>query len=259
MPNGSKPINRFDLRRQNVYARKVLSGAEPLLEAVSFLPARPSVVRLPEDVMEAVRLVSNYDTQYTLQVEEVDTEERNLQAAPGAQHRNRPHCAVPTCKANRPDVVIVPNGTIQELGVVYRVARYLEIPTVTYEFGDQRQRIWLAQNGEVMRQETDELWAARNGQPLSDEQLERMRSLFAARQRGALWENFARRWQDTPAQGGEQVRADAGPGRPPGGAAGDQCAGRQPDAGTAGVLGTAWPNGSRARCSTSPGGRMSSW
>ncbi len=204
-----EPINRFDLRRQNAYARKVLSGAGPLVEAVSFLPARPSVTRLPEDVMEAVRLVSNYDTQYTLQVEEVDTKseiynlrlERNTEIA-----RN----VYTYLKANRPDVVIVPNGTIQELGVVYRVARYLGITTTTYEFGDQRQRIWLAQNSEVMRQETDKLWAANNGHKLSDDQLERMRSLFMARQRGALWENFARRWQDTPAQGGQKVRSELG-------------------------------------------------
>jgi hypothetical protein len=202
-------INRFDLRRQNAYARKVLSGAGPLVETVSFLSARPSVVRLPEDVQEAVRLVTDYDTQYTLQVEEVDPKseiyklrlERNTEIA-----RN----IYTFLKSNRPDVVIVPNGTIQELGVVYRVARHLGITTTTYEFGDQRQRIWLAHNSEVMRQETDKLWAARNGHKLSDEQLERMRSLFMARQRGALWENFARRWQDTPVQGGQQVRAALG-------------------------------------------------
>ena len=49
--------------------------------------------------------------------------------------------------------------------MVYRVARYLNIPTVTYEFGDQRQRIWLAQNAEVMRQETDGLWQRPVGHP----------------------------------------------------------------------------------------------
>jgi hypothetical protein len=204
-----EPINRFDLRRQNAYARKVLSGMGPLVETVSFLSSRPSVVRLPEDVQEAVRLVSDYDAQYTLQMEEVDPQseiyklrlERNTDIA-----RN----VYTYLKANRPDVVIVPNGTIQELGVVYRVARHLGITTTTYEFGDQRQRIWLARNAEVMRQETDKLWAARNGHKLSEDQLERMRSLFIARQRGALWENFARRWQDTPAQGGHQVRESLG-------------------------------------------------
>ncbi len=111
---------------------------------------------------------------------------------------------------NRPDVVIVPNGTIQELGIIYRVARCLKIPTVTYEFGDQRQRIWLAQNAEVMRQETDGMWKERSAQPLTPAQMERLHNLFVARQRGALWENFSRLWQGSPAQGGDQARQALG-------------------------------------------------
>ena len=63
--------------------------------------------------------------------------------------------------------IILPNGTILEFGVIYQVARYLGIPTVTYEFGEQRDRIWLAQNAEVMRQDTSELWQAHQNQPLS--------------------------------------------------------------------------------------------
>lgn len=202
-------INRFDLRRQNVYARKVLELAGPLLEPVSFLTARTTLVRLPDALMEMVHLVTTYDTQYTLQVEDIDPEsdiyrlrlERNTEAA---------RAAYAYFKSNRPDVVIVPNGTIQELGIVYRVAKYLGIRVVTYEFGDQRQRIWLAQNAEVMRQETDALWAARDGEALSAEQLERMRSLFMARQRGALWENFARSWQGTPTKGGNKITKELG-------------------------------------------------
>jgi len=203
------PINRFDLRRQNAYANKVLDQASPVMDSVSFLTARSMFTRIPNDVMEAVQQVTVYDTQYTLQIEDIDPDsdlyklrlERNTEIA---------RAVLGWLKANRPDVIIVPNGTIQELGVVYRVARHLRIPTVTYEFGDQRQRIWLAQNAEVMRQETDGLWAARDGQTLSQEQMERMRSLFTARQRGALWENFARLWQDAPAEGGDKAREALG-------------------------------------------------
>lgn len=203
------PINRFDLRRQNVYASKVLEQAAPVMESVSFLTARSMFTRIPDDLMKAVQQVTVYDTQYTLQIEEIDLEsdlyklrlERNTEIA---------RAVLGWLKGNRPDVIIVPNGTIQELGVVYRVARHLNIRTVTYEFGDQRQRIWLAQNAEVMRQETDGLWGARDGRSLSDDQLERMHSLFMARQRGALWENFARNWQDTPAEGGDKARAALG-------------------------------------------------
>ncbi len=203
------PINRFDLRRQNAYASKVLSQASSLFESVSFLTTRSMFTRVPDDLVEDVNQVTLYDTQYTLQIEDVDEAnevyklrlERNMEVA---------RAVLGWLKSNRPDVVIIPNGTIQELGVVYRVARHLGIRTVTYEFGDQRQRIWLAQNGEVMRQETDALWDARNGRSLTPEQLERMRSFFMARQRGALWENFARPWQDTPAEGGEKARAALG-------------------------------------------------
>jgi len=203
------PINRFDLRRQNVYASKVLEQAAPVMDSVSFLTSRSMFTRVPDDLMAAVRQVTVYDTQYTLQMEDIDQSsdvyklrlERNTEIA---------RAALGWLKANRPDVVIIPNGTIQELGVVYRVARYLGIRTVTYEFGDQRQRIWLAQNAEVMRQDTDLLWRAREGSHLSPEQFERMRSLFMARQRGAMWENFARLWQDTPAEGGEKARAALG-------------------------------------------------
>jgi hypothetical protein len=203
------PINRFDLRRQNVYAQKVLSQSGSLLEVVPFMNLRVPATRLPEEVMTIVKTVTTFDTQYTLQLEETDETsevyrlryERNLETA---------RIALYYLQNNRPDTVIIPNGTIHESGVVYRIARYLKIPTVTYEFGDQRQRIWVAQNGEVMRQETDGMWKVRQGTPLTDAQLERLRSLFIARQRGALWENFARLWQGTPAQGGEQARKALG-------------------------------------------------
>src|SRR5512146_1706901 len=208
------PINRFDLRRQNAYASKVISQAEPVMDSVSFLTARSMFTRVPDEVMEAVQQVSLYDTQYTLQIEDVDQAsevyklrlERNTEIA---------RAVLGYLKANRPDVVIIPNGTIQELGVVYRVARYLKIPTVTYEFGDQRQRIWLAQNAEVMRQETDGMWKERSAQPLRETQMERLHNLFVARQRATLWENFSRLWQGTPALGGERARQALGlDGRP---------------------------------------------
>jgi hypothetical protein len=142
----------------------------------------------------------------------------------GTQPGSSPH-GNDMAASHKPDVVIVPNGTVQELGIVYRVARHLNLQTVTYEFGDQRQRIWLAQNAEVMQQETDGLWNARQGTPLLTAQMERLQSLFVARQRASMWENFARLWQDTPAKGGEQARQALGLDRKTGGAVGYQCAG----------------------------------
>ncbi len=204
-----KPINKFDLKRQNYYARKVLEPASEVMESVSLLSSKPNYKPLPAEVMNAVKQVTQYDVQYTLQVEDVNESleiyrlryERNLEAA---------RSAYTWLQSGKPDILIVPNGSIQELGVVYRVARYLNIKTITYEFGDQRQRIWFAQNGEVMRQETDALWEARRDMDLQDSQLERVKALFAARQKATTWENFARRWQGIPAQGGERARAALG-------------------------------------------------
>lgn len=204
-----KPINRFDYRRQNAYTQKVLKELSPLVQVVPFPNVRTAFKPLPEAVQKIIQTVSTYDTQYTLQVEDIDPAsaiyqlrmERNKEAA---------RVALTVFEAHKPEVVIVPNGTIQELGVVYRVARHLRIPVITYEFGDQRQRIWLAQNAEVMRQETETMWKARQSLPLREDQMERLRSLFVARQGAEMWENFSRRWQDTPARGGEQVRAELG-------------------------------------------------
>jgi len=203
-----QPIDAFNLRRQNVYAESILTKASPLLKVVPLL-SQSKTTHLPTALQQAVELVSLRDTQYTLQVEEVSQEselyklrlQRNQAAASAVYSYLQKH---------KPDVIILPNGTILEYGVIYQVARYLGIPTVTYEFGEQRDRIWLAQDAEVMRQDTSALWQARHDQSLSQDQLDQTRKLFAARQRASLWENFARRWQGVPSEGGAKVRQALG-------------------------------------------------
>jgi hypothetical protein len=179
-----------------------------MLKSFSLLDARQAA-SLPAGLSQAIEEISLRDTQYTLQVEDVDPSsslfrlrsERNLQAA---------RAGLAWMQANLPDLVITPNGMILEMGAIYQVARYLEVPVVTFEFGEQRDRIWLAQNAEVMRQETDELWAARRDCPLSEAEWEQVRNLFASRQRASLWENFSRRWQGVPSQGGAAIRQNLG-------------------------------------------------
>jgi hypothetical protein len=199
-------INLFDLRRQNAYAKKVLDQARPVMDVVSFFSNRAPYMPLPETLVEAVNEVSLYDSQYTLQIEDIDPESA-IYKLRYSRNREIAQATLAWLRNNRPDVVIIPNGTIQEMGIVYRVARHLRIPTVTYEFSDQRQRIWVAQNSEVMRQETSKLWEAKKDIPLSEDQLNRMKSLMMARQRASLWENFARLWQGVQPQGGQQARA----------------------------------------------------
>ena len=201
------PINRFDLRRQNAYAKTVLEKLEPVVKSTALLSLKPNYKPLPASVEEIVQKVTDFDVQYTLQVEEVDKEsdiyklryERNTRIARAA------HAWL---KKIKPDVVIVPNGTIIEMGIVYRLAKMLKIQVVTYEFGDQRDRIWIAHDDEVMRQNTDALWEARKEKELSKSQMDRIKGLCNSRQKGALWENFARLWQGTPTSGGEKVRQE---------------------------------------------------
>jgi hypothetical protein len=203
-----EPIDAFNLRRQNVYIKSVLAKASPYLKVVPLLD-RSIAAHLPSELQHAVELVSLRDTQYTLQVEEVSLES-DLYKLRSQRNQAAACAAFSYLKKHKPDVIILPNGTILEFGVIYQVARYLGIPTITYEFGEQRDRIWLAQNAEVMRQETSDLWRARQSQPLSQEQQNQVRKLFSARQRGSLWENFARRWQGMPSEGGAQVRHTLG-------------------------------------------------
>jgi hypothetical protein len=201
--------SRFDLRRHNEYARQVLSLASALLCPVSWFGPRGILNTLPGGLKKAIETLSLHDVQYTLQTEEVDLDgelyrmrlERNTGVA---------RVALRWMKDNRPDVVIVPNGTILELGAVYQVARYVEVPTVTYEFDEQRQHIWMAQNAEVMLQDTDALWISRQDRQLTTDQVQKVRSLYTARQQASLWESYSRRWQNLPSQGSEKTRRTLG-------------------------------------------------
>jgi hypothetical protein len=203
------PINKFDLRRQDIYASRILKQLEPVMKVVSLMKVNGIEVSLPQAVQHAITEVTEYDTQYTLQVEEVNPENetyqlrfRRNQAAAKAVYRY--------LTDNKFDAVIVPNGTIQEMGVAYRVARFLKLPVTTYEFGDQRQTIWLAQNSEIMRQDTDAMWNACSQIPLKEKELAEIRNLFKARQKADLYGNFARRWQKTPAVGSQKIRKTLG-------------------------------------------------
>jgi hypothetical protein len=107
-----------------------------------------------------------------------------------------------------PDTVLIPNGTITELGAVYHVARHLNLRTVTYEFNDQREQVWIAQDDEVMRQNTDSLWKANGGKKLSKEERALIEELESARMGGRSFGKSVRRWQDVETKGGEKLREE---------------------------------------------------
>ncbi len=199
-----KSVNKFDLRRQELYTKKVLADAEKYIKPVSFLPLHPSFKKLPDEITKIIEDVSAYDTQYTLQVEDFD-KNSELYKMRVTANEYFARMVYPWLLANKPEYVVVPNGTIQEMGVLYRIAKWMNIPVATYEFGEQRRHFWVAQNREVMRQETDDLWAARKEIPMTDEEFEKIRNMVSARQRSDLWGNFTRRWQGTDKVGSKQI------------------------------------------------------
>ncbi len=203
-----KEISLFDLRRQDLYTQDVLKPAAQVMRVDSLLNvslAAGSQPHLAAELQKIVDQVSDYDTQYTLQIEETDLSsplyqlrrQRNGQAA---------KAIFDWLQAEKPDMLVIPNGTILELGVAYQAARLLGIETVTFEFADQQERIWLAQNDEIMQHNTADLWNSLGNQPLPEKAKLALTGLFGARKNAHLWGNFARQWQQNPVKGGASVR-----------------------------------------------------
>jgi hypothetical protein len=146
---------------------------------------------------------------YTLQVEDFDRES-DLYRLRVARNRQAALAALRFLSESRPETVLVPNGLVTELGIFYQVARHLDLMTVTYEFNDQREQIWLSQNDIVMRQNTDALWAAKGHIPLTDAEREKIAALEDARTSAKKYGKGTRFWQDVASVGGEKLRADLG-------------------------------------------------
>jgi hypothetical protein len=201
--------NLFDLRRQSAYARSILRQVSPVMNAVNMFRPNSSLENPPRSIQNVVKEVTDFDYMYALQTEEVDEAdqfytfryERNLQAA-------KTLCKY--LQKLKPDVVIVPNGTILEMGIAYRISRLMKIPTATFEFSDQRQVMWLAQNDEIMQQNTNLLWNNANGRNLAKKELKQVESLMTSRKNASLYGNFSRQWQKTPSQGAGMIKEKLG-------------------------------------------------
>ena len=204
----NRPVSSFDLRRQDLYARNILKKARSLIEVAPFLEVEPAR-QIPDALIKAVEQVTLFDSQYTLQREDVSgdepiyylRQERNLEAA---------RKAYTYLQENRPDVVIIPNGMIQEYGAVYETARLLGIPTVTYEFGEQDRRVWLDQNGLVMYHLVDLAWEKYRARQLDQQQREWLETFLEARQGVQVGAAFAHLYQKTSRFGSESIRASLG-------------------------------------------------
>jgi hypothetical protein len=203
-----KELNPFDLRRQDLYTKRVLAPIDGLVNYVSLLESAKAT-SLPEELENAVETASAFDTMYTLQVEDFDRDSE-LYRLRLRTNRSAALTALALLQEQRPDAVLVPNGLVTELGVFYQVSRHLDMQTVTYEFNDQREQIWLSQNDIVMHQNTDALWAARGEIPLTDAEREEIAALEDARTSAKKYGKGTRFWQDVASVGGDLLRTSLG-------------------------------------------------
>src|SRR5688572_7791836 len=205
-----KEMDKLTQKQRGLHTRDALSSLNPLLEHVSFLDPStlPAVVKpapvLPDSLKAEVEEVSLWDAQYTLMREEVDMNHPSDRALYDLRIKRNTFAALAALEwleTNKPDVVLIPNGLILEMGIVFRVARYLNIPAMTFEFNDQREQIWLAQNTSIMRQDTDYLVEARCSQPMNEAMYERLADLENARRGARVWGKSKRLWQYVSSQG----------------------------------------------------------
>jgi hypothetical protein len=193
-------------------ALRALSAPDPFVRHETFLGLKPASI-LPAALKADVEEVSLWDAQYTLMREEVDMDaprDRALYELRIKRNTFAALAALEWMQTQKPEVILIPNGLILEMGIVFRVARYLDIPAVTFEFNDQREQIWLAQNTSIMRQDTDYLVRERCSLPMTDEMYERLADLENARRGARVWGKSKRLWQYVSAQGAEQTRRALG-------------------------------------------------
>jgi hypothetical protein len=203
-----KQKDKFTQRQRVLHTKDALAALSPLVKHISMLDIKPSNLQ-PSNLQTDIQEVSLWDVQYTLMREEVDMNDPSDRALYDLRiQRNTfaAQAALEWMQANKPDVVLIPNGLILEMGIVFRVARHLGIDAVTYEFNDQREQIWLAQNSSIMQQETDYLVNARCGLPVTDEMFERVADLENARRGARVWGKSKRLWQYVSSQGADVTR-----------------------------------------------------
>ena len=203
-----KEMDKLTQRQRALHTRDSLSSLSSFVQHTSLLDLKPASV-LPASLKPDVEEVSLWDAQYTLMREEVDMTNAKEKALYDLRVKRNAFAALAALewmRTHKPDVVLIPNGLILEMGIVFRVARYLNIPAVTFEFNDQREQIWLAQNTSIMRQDTDYLVRERCSLPMTDEMYERLADLENARRGARVWGKSKRLWQYVSSQGANATR-----------------------------------------------------
>lgn len=201
-----KPISRFDLIRQDLYAARVLKKLESFFSSVSLLNKAYDRPPLKDAITE---LTATYDTMYTLQVEDFDPASALFQLR--VDRNGRAVNAIRGFFAeNKPDRVLIPNGLVTELAAAFHAAKEAGYAPITYEFNDHREQIWISQSDVVMNQNTDDLWAGRKELPLREDQLAEIQAFELARSSAKTYGKGTRNWQDVGRLGAREQKSALG-------------------------------------------------
>lgn len=206
----TKAVPPFERRRQSSIIQSSLFLASPLIRShdLSQVANQPLKAVLEEELKQ----LSLRDVQYSMQREELDlrdgSEDSALYALRFSRNKNAAQRVLEIIDGRSFDCVIIPNGSILEFGAAMLAARALDVPITTFEFGEQRERMWLSQNDEVMRLDTSALWDERGKIPLTAKEVEAIRDLYRARTKGETWGQFGRQWQKGDGKGINEVRAN---------------------------------------------------
>jgi hypothetical protein len=207
-----KEMDKLTQKQRVLHTRDALKPLAPYVTHASFLDLKPAS-SLPASLHADIEEVSLWDAQYTLMREEVDMNDKGDKALYDLRIKRNTFAALAALEwmqVYKPDVVLIPNGLILEMGIVFRVACYLNIPVTTFEFNDQREQIWLAQNTSIMQQDTDYLVRERCSLPMTEEMYERLADLENARRGARVWGKSKRLWQYVSAQGAEATKKALG-------------------------------------------------
>jgi hypothetical protein len=213
-----QPTDEFDLRRQQAYLARLLRSLAPRVRLHDL--SRSRVVGLPRELEDSLQAQDRIDVQYTRQREALalgpGRQDQELLDLRGRRNRHAAAGILRLLEGGAYDAVVIPNGSILEFGAAYRTVRHLGVRAVTYEFGEQRERMWLAHDDEVMRQDTSAIWGGRGAVPLTELEKLAISDLYRARRGGQLWANFGRQWQAVPSQGAVAAQQSLGldPARP---------------------------------------------
>jgi hypothetical protein len=206
----------FDVRRQRYYLLSALRELCPLIKTYDLsTTAKTKNVSLPGSLLKSLHEISYRDTQWIRRRDtfQVETHDQDSQLFQLRLHKNT-ECASALwsfLRQNAYDVIFTHNGKLLEFGAVFETSRFLELPAVTQEFGEQQGRCWVGQGSPALDfEEISDLWKEHGQKPLLPDQWKVVKDWHHARRSAQQWSTFTHVYQRSPSKGVETVKAQLG-------------------------------------------------